>query len=67
MNQPEFILAEPEKTPHTGSQQDCTNRDWSGVVVELEQSLLACKLVIDLLEQITSSLRVSVQSLQEQV
>ncbi len=41
-------------------------RDWQGVLVELEQSLKACKLAIDLLEDITSSLQVSVQSLQEQ-
>ncbi len=44
---------------------DGSIRDWSGLQVELEQSLLACKLAIDLLENITSSLRVSVQSVQE--
>ncbi len=41
-------------------------RDWSGLVVELEQSGKACKLAIDLLEQIIGSLQVSVQSLSEQ-
>ncbi len=42
------------------------NRDWQGVLVELEQSLRACELAQDLLKGITSSLQVSVQSLQEQ-
>ncbi len=43
-----------------------TTRNWSGLVVELEQSEKACQLAIDLLEQIISSLQVSVQSLQGQ-
>ena len=42
-------------------------RDWQGVLVELEQSLKACNLAMDLLGNITSSLQVSVQCLQEQV
>ena len=40
-------------------------RDWEGVIVELEQSLKALSLVQDLLKGITSSLQVSVQSVQE--
>ncbi len=43
-----------------------TIRDFSGLEVELEQSLKACQLASDLLEQIISSLQVSVQSLSEQ-
>ena len=42
-----------------------TIRDYSGLVAELEQSEKACKLAIDLLEQIISSLQVSVQSVLE--
>ncbi len=41
-------------------------RDFSGLVVELEQSLKACHLAADLLLRITSSLQVSLQSVQEQ-
>ncbi len=40
--------------------------DWRGLEAELEQSLKACMLALDLLRQITSSLQVSVQCLREQ-
>ncbi len=44
---------------------DSLTRDWQGVLVELAQSLEACRLATDLLGRITDSLQVSVQSLQE--
>jgi len=43
-----------------------TTPDWSGLVVELEQSEKACNLAIDLLKQIISSLQVSRLSVLEQ-
>ncbi len=65
MNQPEFILAESERMHLMENLQDSSDRDWSGVVVELQQSLKALTLAQDLLGGITSSLLVSVQSLLE--
>ncbi len=56
---------QPEKVPQVAISETSV-RDWQGVVVELEQSLTACTLAVDLLKQIISSLQVSVQSLQEQ-
>ncbi len=53
------------KEPQVVISDSLTTRDWSGLVVELEQSEKACQLAIDLLKQIISSLQVSVQSLQE--
>ena len=41
-------------------------RDWQGLEAELEQSLAASMLAIDLLKQIISSLQVSGQCLREQ-
>ncbi len=57
--------SQSEKVPRVVISEDSI-RDWQGLIVELEQSSKACGLAIDLLEQITSSLQVSVQSLQEQ-
>jgi len=54
-----------EKVP-TVVISDTSVRNWEGVLVELEQSIKACSLAIDLLRGITGSLQVSVQSLQEQ-
>jgi len=55
----------PERVPRVVISETLT-RDWQGVIVELEQSLKALDLAFDLLKGITSSLQVSVQSLQEQ-
>ncbi len=55
-----------EREPRVVISDSSIIRNWSGLVVELEQSEKACKLAIDLLEHITSSLQVSVQCLQEQ-
>ncbi len=63
---PEYILEESEKILPTVNKLDNSVRDWSQVVVELEQSLQALVLAQDLFERITNSLRVSVLSLQEQ-
>lgn len=57
--------SQPEKVPRVVL-SNSTIRNWQGVIVELEQSIKACKLAIDLLQQITSSLLVSVQSVSEQ-
>ncbi len=54
------------KVPQVVISDSLTIRDWSGLVVELEQSEKACSLAIDLLKQIIDSLQVSVQSVQEQ-
>ncbi len=54
------------REPRVVISDSLTTRDWSGLVVELEQSEKACKLAIDLLEQIISSLQVSRQSVLEQ-
>jgi len=54
------------KEPLVVISDSSTIRDWSGLVVELEQSEKACRLALDLLEGIIASLQVSVQSLQEQ-
>jgi len=51
-----------EKVPQVVISDSLTTRDWSGLVVELEQSEKACALAIDLLKQIISSLQVSRQS-----
>jgi len=55
-----------EKVPQVVISGSSITRDWSGLVVELEQSEKACKLAIDLLEQIIASLQVSRQSVLEQ-
>ncbi len=65
MNQPEYILEESERIHLMENLQDNSDQDWSGVVVELQQSLKALTLAQDLLNGITSSLLVSVQSLLE--
>jgi len=54
------------KVPQVVISDSLTTRDWSGLVVELEQSEKACSLAIDLLKQIISSLQVSRQSVLEQ-
>jgi len=54
-----------EKVPQVVT-SNSSIRNWQGVLVELEQSLEASRLAIDLLEGIIASLQVSVRSLQEQ-
>ncbi len=55
-----------EKVPQVVISDSLITRDWSGLVVELEQSAKACQLAIDLLKQIISSLQVSLQSVSGQ-
>ncbi len=67
MNQPstmpEYILEEPAEMSATVKPLRCSDLNLVQVQVELEQSLVALKLAIDLLENITSSLQVLVRSL----
>jgi len=55
-----------EKVPLVVISDSSTIRDWSGLVVELEQSEKSARLAIDLLQGIIASLQVSRQSVLEQ-
>ncbi len=63
--EPEFIVQEPDEMLDTESLPKCSNLDFSQVVVELEHSLRACKLLLDLAGNIESQLQVLVRSLED--
>ncbi len=63
--EPEFILEESAETNPMENGLKCSNPSWDQVVVELEQSLKACKLLVDLAGNIESQLQVLVRSLED--
>lgn len=67
LTEPEYLVAQvSDEMSDTGKLLKCSDLNLVQIEVELEQSLVALRLAIDLLGKITSSLQVLVQSLPEQ-
>ncbi len=59
-------ISTEEKEPRVVTSDSTLIRDWSGLEAEVQQSLRASVLAIDVLNHVQSSLEVSVQVLSEQ-